>query len=59
MEIRSLIGFFDLDPNRVAALTLDIFQDQWDNAAYLQLLPLFSVKAVSASLAFVYAHYKV
>ena len=59
MEIRSLIGYFDLDPNRVAALVLDVFQDQWDNLAYLQLLPLFSAQAVSASLAFIYAFYKV
>lgn len=58
MEIRSLIGYFDLDPNRVAALVLDVFQDQWDNLAYLQLLPLFSAQAVSASLAFIYAFYK-
>ena len=59
LEIKSLIGYFDLDPNRVASLVLDIFQDQWDNEAYPQLLPLFSQEAVSASLAFVFAHYKV
>ncbi len=59
LEITSLIGYFDLDPNRVAALVLDIFQDQWDNEAYLHLLPLFSQQAVSASLAFIYAHYQV
>ncbi|KAL0019528.1 hypothetical protein WJX77_005771 [Trebouxia sp. C0004] len=58
LEITSLIGYFDLDPNRVAALVLDIFQDQWDNKAYLHLLPLFSQQAVSASLAFIYAHYQ-
>ncbi len=59
LEIRSLIGYFDLDPNRVAALVLDIFQDQWDNEAYLQLLPLFSHQAIRASLSFIFAHYKV
>lgn len=59
LEITSLIGYFDLDPNRVAALVLDIFQDQWDNGAYLRLLPLFSQQAVTASLAFIYAHYQV
>ena len=59
LEITSLIGYFDLDPNRVAALVLDIFQDQWDHEAYLRLLPLFSQQAVTASLAFIYAHYQV
>lgn len=59
LEITSLIGYFDLDPNRVAALVLDVFQDQWDNEAYLCLLPLFSQQAVTASLAFIYAHYQV
>ncbi len=59
LEITSLIGYFDLDPNRVAALVLDIFQDQWNNEAYLLLLPLFSQQAVTASLAFIYAHYQV
>ncbi|DBA74789.1 TPA: hypothetical protein ACH3X2_009311 [Trebouxia sp. C0005] len=58
LEITSLIGYFDLDPNRVAALVLDVFQDQWDNEAYLCLLPLFSQQAVTASLAFIYAHYQ-
>ena len=58
LEIKSLIGYFDLDPNRVAALTLDIFQEQWDNRAYLQLLPLFSDTAVSAALAFTYINYQ-
>ncbi|DBB02120.1 TPA: hypothetical protein ACH3X3_011159 [Trebouxia sp. C0006] len=58
LEITSLIGYFDLDPNRVAALVLDIFQDQWNNEAYLLLLPLFSQQAVTASLAFIYAHYQ-
>ena len=59
MEIRSLIGYFDLDPNRVAALVLDVFQFQWDNLAYLQLLPLFSPKAIYASLGFIMDGYKV
>lgn len=59
MEIRSLIGYFDLDPNRVAALVLDVFQAQWDNLAYLQLLPLFSSTAIYSSLGFIFDGYKV
>ena len=59
MEIKSLIGYFDLDPNKVAALVLDVWQDQWQNQAYLQLLPLFSAQAVTASLAFIFITYQV
>ena len=59
MEIRSLIGYFDLDPNRVAALVLDVFQAQWEDLAYLHLFPLFSSMAVYASLGFIFDGYKV
>ena len=59
LEIKSLIGYFDLDPNKVAALLLDIWQDQWENDAYLRLLPLFSAQAISASLAFIFISYQV
>ncbi|KAI8809248.1 transcription factor/nuclear export subunit protein 2-domain-containing protein, partial [Cladochytrium replicatum] len=41
-DIKSLIGYFDLDPNRVLDLILDVFTanlvDQWD--LYLELLNL-------------------
>lgn len=59
LEIKSLIGYFDLEPNKVAALFLGIWQDQWDNDAYLRLLPLFSTQAISASLAFIFITYQV
>lgn len=59
LEIKSLIGYFDLEPNKVAALFLGIWQDQWDNEAYLRLLPLFSTQAISASLAFIFITYQV
>ena len=59
LEIKSLIGYFDLDPNKVAALFLDIWQDQWENEAYLRLLPLFSTQAISSSLAFIFISYQV
>ena len=59
LEIKSLIGYFDLEPNKVAALFLGIWQDQWDNGAYLRLLPLFSNQAISASLAFIFITYQV
>ena len=59
LEIKSLIGYFDLDPNKVAALFLDIWENQWENEAYLHLLPLFSAQAISASLAFLFITYQV
>lgn len=59
LEIKSLIGYFDLEPNKVAALFLGIWQDQWENEAYLCLLPLFSTQAISASLAFIFITYQV
>ena len=59
LEIKSLIGYFDLDPNKVAALFLDIWEDQWENEAYRQLLPLFSAQAIIASLAFIFISYQV
>lgn len=43
----------------MAALLLDIWQDQWQNQAYLCLLPLFSAQAISASLAFIFISYQV
>ena len=43
----------------MAALFLDIWQDQWENEAYLRLLPLFSAQAISASLAFIFISYQV
>lgn len=43
----------------MAALFLGIWQDQWDNEAYLRLLPLFSTQAISASLAFIFIIYQV
>lgn len=59
LEIKSLIGYFDLDPNKVAALFLDIWEDQWENEAYRHLLPLFSAQAIIASLAFIFISYQV
>ncbi len=58
-ELYSLIGFFDLDPNRVLDLVLHAFEQQPDNLAYLELLPLFSSDACAHILGFKFQNYQV
>lgn len=40
-NIFGLIGYFDLDPNRVLDLTLDAYQNNFYNESYVQLIRLF------------------
>lgn len=42
--LQSLIGYFQLDPNRVLDAIMEGFETQPDNGAYLQLLPHFAFK---------------
>ncbi len=52
-HMMQLIGFFNLDPNRVYDLILDAFERQPANhAAFLRLLPLFSAEARVHQLGF-------
>jgi THO complex subunit 2 len=52
-EIKSLIGYFDLDPNRTCSLVLDAFTVQPRNDSFLELITkLFSADAVSQLLGF-------
>ncbi len=51
-EITALVGFFDLDPNRVLDLVLEAFERQPDNTAYLKLIPYFNQEAVVHLLGF-------
>ncbi len=52
MEVKALIGFFDLDPNRVYDVILDAFEAAPGNAALLHLAPLFSPEARTQILGF-------
>ena len=51
-ELRALIGYFDLDPNRLADVALDGFASQPDNLAYLELMQLFPPDALPQILGF-------
>lgn len=47
-----MIGFFDLDPNRVVALVLEGYAAQPGAAAFQRLLELFTREAVTQTLGF-------
>jgi THO complex subunit 2 len=52
-EINSLIGYFDLDPNRTCSLVLDAFTVQAHNDAFVELIKkLFTSDAVTQLLGF-------
>jgi len=40
-SVQSLIGYFDLDPNRALDLILEAFEQKPSNVGFLELLPLF------------------
>lgn len=56
-EIKGLVGYFDLDPNRVAALTLLALSSQPTNKAYLSLFDLFTQACVEQTLGFLFQHH--
>ncbi|KAH7352984.1 hypothetical protein KP509_19G073400 [Ceratopteris richardii] len=56
--IKSLIGHFDLDPNRVFDIVLECFELQPDNAAFLELIPLFPKSHTSHILGFKFQYYQ-
>ena len=43
MEIKSLIGYFDLDPNRVSSIILDVFAARPNNEAFIDLIDTFGI----------------
>lgn len=56
LEVKALIGYFDLDPNRAIALALQAFASQPGNAAYLPLFRLFVPDSVGQTLGFLFQH---
>lgn len=56
LEVKALIGYFDLDPNRAIALALQAFAAQPGNAAYLPLFRLFVPDSVTQTLGFLFQH---
>eukprot|EP00879_Flechtneria_rotunda_P007309 GHRR01007667.1.p1 GENE.GHRR01007667.1~~GHRR01007667.1.p1 ORF type:complete len:1185 (+),score=472.31 GHRR01007667.1:1197-4751(+) len=58
-EIKSLIGAFKLDPNRVCDLVLEAAEkDVAGQAVWLQLMPLFNKDAPMLMLAMKFLHYQ-
>ncbi|KAL4451471.1 hypothetical protein ABPG75_007133 [Micractinium tetrahymenae] len=51
-EMKALIGYFDLDPNRCFSVLLDAFSEQPGNDAFLRLMPAFSSEAQGQMLGF-------
>ncbi|KAK9275005.1 hypothetical protein L1049_022262 [Liquidambar formosana] len=56
--IKSLIGHFDLDPNRVFDIVLECFELQPDNNIFLELIPIFPKSHASQILGFKFQYYQ-
>ncbi|CAK9165959.1 unnamed protein product [Ilex paraguariensis] len=56
--IKSLIGHFDLDPNRVFDIVLECFELQPGNDVFLDLIPIFPKSHASQILAFKFQYYQ-
>ncbi|XP_022776561.1 THO complex subunit 2 isoform X2 [Durio zibethinus] len=56
--IKSLIGHFDLDPNRVFDIVLECYELQPDNNAFLQLIPIFPKSHASQILGFKFQYHQ-
>ncbi|XP_034888551.1 THO complex subunit 2 isoform X2 [Populus alba] len=56
--IKSLIGHFDLDPNRVFDIVLEYFELQPDSNVFLELIPIFPKSHASQILGFKFQYYQ-
>ncbi|XP_042021570.1 THO complex subunit 2-like [Salvia splendens] len=56
--IKSLIGHFDLDPNRVFDIVLECFELQLDNSVFLDLIPIFPKSHASQILGFKFQYFQ-
>ncbi|XP_060213787.1 THO complex subunit 2 isoform X4 [Lycium barbarum] len=56
--IKSLIGHFDLDPNRVFDIVLECFERQPGNSIFLDLIPIFPKSHASQILGFKFQYYQ-
>ena len=51
-ELKAIIGYFDLDPNRVCSIWLDAFTSQPENEYFIKLSNAFSKEAIIQLLGF-------
>ncbi|KAL1568656.1 THO complex subunit 2 [Salvia divinorum] len=56
--IKSLIGHFDLDPNRVFDIVLECFELQLGNSVFLDLIPIFPKSHASQILGFKFQYFQ-
>ncbi|KAL3652904.1 hypothetical protein CASFOL_002585 [Castilleja foliolosa] len=56
--IKSLIGHFDLDPNRVFDIVLECFEIQLDNSIFVDLIPIFPKSHASQVLGFKFQYFQ-
>ncbi|WOL00987.1 hypothetical protein Cni_G09700 [Canna indica] len=56
--IKSLIGHFDLDPNRVFDIVLECFELYPDNHAFYDLIPIFPKSHAAQILGFKFQYYQ-
>ncbi|CAM0909455.1 unnamed protein product [Alopecurus aequalis] len=56
--VKSLIGHFDLDPNRVFDIVLECFELYPDNSTFYQLIPLFPKSHAAQILGFKFQYYQ-
>ncbi|KAF9670401.1 hypothetical protein SADUNF_Sadunf13G0064400 [Salix dunnii] len=56
--IKSLIGHFDLDPNRVFDIVLECYELQPDSNVFLELIPIFPKLHASQILGFKFQYYQ-
>ena len=57
-NILSLIGQFDVDPNRVLDIVLDVFEQQPTNLSFIALLKHFPVRNIVHVLGFKFLYYQ-
>ncbi|ETV96865.1 hypothetical protein H310_10146 [Aphanomyces invadans] len=56
-HLLSLIGYFDLDPNRVLDLVLDAYEVHYTNDCFMELLTEFKVDGLAHVLGFKFHYY--
>ena len=56
-DLFALIGYFDLDPNRVLDLVLDVYAENIQNHAFQQLILAFKQENLPHLLGFKFQHY--
>lgn len=57
-DMFALIGYFDLDPNRVCDLVLDVYEENINNDCFINLLQSFKAESLSHLLGFKFQYHQ-